>query len=90
MDIITYGVFELLLPHDPDLFAYTRRYQPTGMPAAIPEELLVICNFSRGERTFTLPERFIGAKVLIANEKAASSGAEAVLGSFGAIVYHIA
>ena len=76
MDIITYGNFELLLPGDPDLFVYTRRYQQ--------EELLVACNFSREEKAFALPERFSGADVLIANEDVRKTGF--VLGAFGAVV----
>jgi len=80
MDIITNGEFELLLPADPDLFVYTRRFGR--------EELLVMCNFSRNERVFTLPDRFIGASVLIYNE-VPSKGAEVVLGAFGAVVYHL-
>jgi oligo-1,6-glucosidase len=60
MDIITLGDYGLLLKDDKDLFVYIRRYAK--------EELLVVCNFSAGERTFTLPERFIGAKTLVTNE----------------------
>jgi len=80
MDILTCGSFELLLPGDPDLFAYTRSYQQ--------EELLVVCNFSRNERAFTLPARFTGASILIANEEP-DSGANVILGAFGAVVYRL-
>ena len=78
MDVITYGSFELLLPDDPDLFVYTRSYNG--------EELLVVCNFSREERTFTLPQRFKGANVLITNEDVRADDT-AKLGAFGAVVY---
>jgi oligo-1,6-glucosidase len=78
LDIITFGNFELLLPDDQDLFVYTRQYQQ--------EELLVICNFSRTERSFDPPERFCGANLLITNEEAP---ADTVLGPFTAAVYHI-
>jgi hypothetical protein len=100
MDIITFGSYELLLPDDPDLYAYLRRYRQ--------EELLVVCNFSRKDISFTLPERFIGAELLISNDpvsltavretavretdvsQTANVQATAVLGPFAAAVYHIA
>jgi oligo-1,6-glucosidase len=74
LDIITLGSFELLLPDDPDLFVYIRRYQQ--------EELLVACNFSSKERAFTPPERFKGADLLLSNEKTP------ILGPFGTAVYY--
>ena len=91
MDIITYGDFELLLPEHSDLFAYTRGYQN--------KRLLVVCNFSREERTFVLPEGFTGKSVLIENDEThrtyttelSSHGYRpkpcVVLGAFGAVVY---
>jgi oligo-1,6-glucosidase len=82
MDIITLGNFELLIPDDPDLFVYTRRYRG--------EELLVVCNFSPKERVFTPPERFTDAQLLLSNDKAAAL--EAVdckaLEPFEAVVYY--
>ncbi|MCL2180940.1 MAG: alpha-glucosidase [Treponema sp.] len=78
MDIITHGSYELLLPDDPDLFVYTRKYNE--------EELLVICNFSGKERTFPLPERFYGAEVLITNQDIVPKK-ELVLNAFGTSVY---
>jgi oligo-1,6-glucosidase len=79
MDIITLGDFELLEPDDPDLFVYTRRYQR--------EELLVVCNFSRKERTFMAPERYIGMQPLLSNEETPVMKTRTVLGAFGATVY---
>ncbi|MDR2575407.1 MAG: alpha-glucosidase [Treponema sp.] len=79
LDIITFGSYELLLPDDPDLYIYTRKYNN--------EELLIICNFSPKGRTFTPPERFVGAKQLISNEELAEK-TSLVLGPFGAVVYH--
>jgi len=79
LDIITFGSYELLLPDDPDLYVYTRKHDN--------EELLVICNFSRKEKTFTPPERFIGAKQLISNEEPADCRSSLVLGPFGAAAY---
>jgi oligo-1,6-glucosidase len=79
MDIITYGSFELLLPNDADLFVYTRVYKN--------EKLLVACNFSREERSFTLPEGFNSKNILIANEDVCSKQDSVVtLGPFGAVV----
>jgi oligo-1,6-glucosidase len=80
LDIITYGSYELLLPDDPDLFVYTRSYRN--------EELLVICNFSKKERTFTLPQRFISAKLLLSNEETPDCKSPPVLGPFGSSVYY--
>jgi len=84
LDIIILGSFELLLPDDPDLFVYIRRYGQ--------EELLVACNFSLKERAFTLPLQFSGAQLLLSNEETAvfpaADGKPVVLGSFGAIVYY--
>jgi len=79
LDIITLGSFELLLPDDPHLFAYTRCYGQ--------EELLIVCNFSPQERAFTLPERFKGADLLLSNEEI-SDYKTTVLSPFGAIVYY--
>ena len=74
MDIITLGNFDLLLPDDPDLFVYTRKHEN--------EELLIICNFSRSEKSLALPERFQNADVVIANENIV----EGKVGAFGAVV----
>jgi glycosidase len=79
MEIITEGDYTLLLPDDPDLFVYVRRYRR--------EELLVACNFSRKERSFALPERFKGAEMLMSNGDSAALEA-AALGPFGAAVYY--
>jgi oligo-1,6-glucosidase len=80
MDIITLGAYELLLPDDPDLFAYTRVFER--------EELLVVCNFSREEKTFTPPERFTGAAPLVSNENVSVLDTSVSLGPFGAVVYY--
>jgi oligo-1,6-glucosidase len=86
MDIITFGDYTLLLPDDPDLFVYTRRYRE--------EELLVACNFSCKERSFALPERFKGAELLLSNEDpavliSAALQHSSVLSPFGAKVYRL-
>ena len=53
------GSFTLLDPQDGHVFAYTR-----DTPA---EHLLVVCNFTAGERPEVCPERFQGAQVLLSN-----------------------
>ena len=53
------GSFTLLDPQDGHVFAYTR-----DTPA---EHLLVVCNFTAGERPEVCPERFQGARVLLSN-----------------------
>jgi len=78
MDIITLGDYKLLLPDDPDLFVYTRCYKG--------EELLVVCNFSSKECSFTLPQKFKDAQLLLSNEEAPDCK---TLGPFAAVVYHI-
>ena len=78
MDIITFGQYMLLLGEDPNLFMYTRCYGD--------EALLVVCNFSKKEQRYTMPEEFQGAELLITNEE---DPAREGLGAFGAAVFHI-
>ncbi|MCK1984873.1 MULTISPECIES: glycoside hydrolase family 13 protein [Peribacillus] len=47
-DIVVYGRFELLLPDDERIFAYTRSFEE--------EKLLVLCNFKEEQAPYTLPE----------------------------------
>ena len=60
-EIIPYGEYELLLPEAPDMYVYTR--------ALGEHKLLVICNFRKEEKAFTLPEGFDPRKgeILIGN-----------------------
>ena len=53
------GSFTLLLPEDPDIFAYTRDTEQ--------EHLLVVCNFTDKTLHLDAPEAFQGAEVLLAN-----------------------
>lgn len=46
-DIIVYGHYELLAPEDPQVFAYTRKYEG--------RKLLVICNLSAEKVSFEIP-----------------------------------
>ncbi len=59
LDVIVYGRYELLEPEHPALFVYTRTLGE--------ESLLVVCNFSEEEQTYTIPAEYEGAEILIAN-----------------------
>ena len=56
--IIVYGNYELLLPEDENIFAYTRTLDN--------QKLLVVCNFSKSEQKFDF-SGYENAKVLISN-----------------------
>ena len=58
------GSFTLLLPEDPNIFAYTRDTEQ--------EHLLVVCNFTDKTLHLDAPENFQGAEVLLANYTEAS------------------
>ena len=49
-DVIVYGSYDLLLPDDPQLYAYTRTLDG--------EKLLCVCNLSGRPARFTLPAGF--------------------------------
>lgn len=49
-DIIVYGKYELWMPEDAHIFAYTRTYGD--------EKLLVVCNFSEEPQKFVVPEGY--------------------------------
>ena len=57
-EIIVYGNYELLLPEDENIFAYTRTLDN--------QKLLVVCNFSKSEQKFDF-SGYENAKVLISN-----------------------
>lgn len=58
-EIIVYGKYELLVPDDPSVFAYTRTLGA--------EKLLTVCNFTDQPQSFDVPEEFSDAKCLISN-----------------------
>lgn len=81
-DIIVYGAYELLLPDDSAIYAYTRTLGD--------EKLLVICNFKKEEQSFTMPEEFLGkdqAELLISNYKDAKWAQELTLRAYEAVVF---
>ncbi len=57
--IMVYGKYEPLFEDSEDWFVYTRTLDN--------EKLLVVCSFTDQETTFTIPEEFAGAEVLISN-----------------------
>ena len=59
--VLTDGRFTLLLPEDPDIFAYIRENET--------DRLLVICNFTSQAVRYTLSENWEEAEVLLSNEK---------------------
>lgn len=58
-EIFTEGSFRLLLPEDERIFAYERESER--------EKLLVVCNFSGSEQTFTLSHEYETGRCLISN-----------------------
>lgn len=60
MDIMVYGVYQLLLPESKEIYAYTRALEK--------EKLLVVCNFTKENVKYTFEAGFDGTqKVLISN-----------------------
>lgn len=57
-EIIVYGKYELLLPEDENIFAYTRTLDN--------KKLLVVCNFSKSEQKFDF-SGYENAEILISN-----------------------
>ncbi|MDO4943353.1 MAG: alpha-glucosidase [Lachnospiraceae bacterium] len=58
-EIIVYGTYDLILPEDRSIYAYTRTLGD--------EKLLVVCNFYEKEVVFSIPEEFKNAECLIKN-----------------------
>jgi oligo-1,6-glucosidase len=60
-DIIVYGTYDLILEDDPQIYAYTRSLGE--------EKLVIMCNFTGENATFTLPEdiQYEAASLLIGN-----------------------
>ena len=57
--IIVYGTYTLLLPNSHEIYAYTRELDG--------KKLLTVCNFTKEAVEFTVPEEFLGGKLLISN-----------------------
>jgi oligo-1,6-glucosidase len=80
-EIIVYGIYELLLPDDANLYVYTRTLDK--------EKLLVLCNFSDKEQQVSLPEEFAQkeSEVLISNYDRKCGKVES-LSPYEALVLH--
>ena len=57
--VIVYGDYRLLLPEDPQIFAYTREWEG--------KRLLTVCNLSGTSARMEIPEEFVGGKLLISD-----------------------
>jgi oligo-1,6-glucosidase len=57
--VVVYGKYELLLPEDKQIFAYTRTLEN--------EKLLVVCNFTDKGCRMDIPDEFCEAECLISN-----------------------
>ncbi|TKH06722.1 alpha-glucosidase [Peribacillus simplex] len=83
-DIVVYGRFELMLPDDERIFAYTRSLEE--------EKLLVLCNFKEEQAPYTLPEELhaYSAKRLIGNYDQEEEGISSKpLQPYECRVYHL-
>lgn len=60
-EIIVYGEYQLLMPEDEQIYAYTRTWEN--------EKLFVVCNFAEDQAEVEIPEEFRGdqTEVLISN-----------------------
>ena len=65
-EVFRHGRFELLMPEDEKIFAYTRETEK--------EHLLVVCNFTGEVLPFEVPERFNGSELLIGNYSTGEPG----------------
>lgn len=77
-EIVVYGTYDLLLPDNRDIYAYTRTLGE--------EKLLVVCNFSDKEIPFDLPEEFENSRVMISNYERTEAKKELVLKPYEAFV----
>lgn len=79
-EIIVYGKYELLLPDSEEIYAYTRTLGD--------ERLLVVCNFTKNEVAYDVPEEFSRAQgnVLINNYARTQLTSNIILQPYEAIV----
>ena len=71
-EIIVYGSYDLLLPDDPQVYAYTRTLNG--------QKLLCVCNLTGRPASFALPAGFAGARLLISVGDAPSLDGQVTLG----------
>lgn len=63
---IVYGIYDLILEDNPDIYAYTRTYDGN--------KLLVVCNFTNKKIQFDIPDEFKNSNVLISNYNSVQDG----------------
>jgi oligo-1,6-glucosidase len=83
-EVFVYGEYKLLLPLDPDLYVYTRKFGE--------EKLLIILNFFDRTPVFKLPEELssLSAKLLLSNYKVEKEDLhEITLRAYEARIYKI-
>ncbi|WP_040950546.1 glycoside hydrolase family 13 protein [Gorillibacterium massiliense] len=84
LPVIVHGVYELLLPEHPAVFAYSRTLGR--------ERLLVLCNYSGSDAEFSWPEGFQPGEGLLVignyGEASALGNGSSVLRPYEAVVFH--
>ena len=79
--VMVYGTYQLLDPDNEKLYVYTRTLDN--------EKLLVICNFTEEEETYSIPEEFSEGEVLISNYHRETVEKEILLKPYEALVLKI-
>lgn len=80
-DNIVYGAYDLLEPESQSLYVYTRTLEE--------KKLLVVCNFTSREETYSIPEPYRDAQILISNYNRKETGDEIILKPYEALVLSI-
>ena len=82
LPVIVYGDYACLDLDDPAVYAYTRTLGE--------ERLLVVCNFTRDERSFVPPSEFVGTPPLIGSyDDSCACAARLPLRPFEAVAYRV-
>lgn len=76
--IIVYGIYDLFLADDPNLYIYTRTYEN--------DKLFVVCNFTDKEVNFNLPDEFKKSIVLVSNYEQNNIFKNSILKPYEAVV----
>lgn len=80
--IIVYGTYELLLPEHEQLFVYKRKLEG--------QQLLCVCNFSKEQLTYELPQEFVESELLIHNyETVELQDKKLFIRPYETVVFHI-
>ncbi len=79
--VIVYGTYRLLEPDREDLYVYTRTLDD--------EKLLVICNFTKEETKYQIPEAYRAGTVLIGNRERKRLESDMCLQPYEALVIKI-